>query len=296
MCKQIAYSVCILAIIALCLARASAEQPRVKSGLFGERGSGEIPAELLGELLIDGEASETIEQAVQRYLEEIDQIEKKAAEAKAAARISLLERLRTKQPEQAQKADSGRPGLIGTALVAGEPSGIAYHYQHGKLLPRELIWEKFHTVVDGQTQYPSVSITLVGYLEVPHEMTVKISHAAGGVAGDHGTLYVGDRKLGIVGDDTAKAEVYLITLSEGVHLVRWVLTGGMFQNNFLKFEDPRTGELLPLYFTDAQRQETGAATAPRHVEASADPSEWLKATGASNWRWVPLGPVASDDK
>lgn len=68
------------------------------------------------------------------------------------------------------------------------------------------------------------------------------------------------------------------------------------QPSSIDLGDPRTGELLRLYFTDAQRQETGAATAPRHVEASADPSEWLQATGASHWRWVPLGPVASDDK
>jgi hypothetical protein len=120
-------------------------------------------------------------------------------------------------------------------------------------------------------------------------MTVKISHAAGGVNGDHGTLYVGGRQLGQVGDDTAKAEVYLVTLPSGVQPIRWMLTGGTFQNSLLQFEDPRTDELLRVFHDDAQRHETRAADAREGIEVNADPSEWVKAMGPNHWRWVPLG-------
>lgn len=223
-----------------------------------------------------------------QYLQEIDQIEKQAAEAKARARARLLDSLGQKRVDLPGEAQKTTPGLIGTAIVDGQPSGIAFHYEHGKLFPRELVWDRFHKQVDGKTDFPDLNITLVGYVEVPHEMTVKVSQAAGGVNGDHGTLFIDDRQIGQVGDDTAKAEVYLLTLSAGVHPVRWVLTAGTFQNSQLKFEDPRSGELLKVYYDEAQRRETGAADAREGVEAAADPSEWVQAMGPNHWRWVPL--------
>jgi hypothetical protein len=180
------------------------------------------------------------------------------------------------------------PGLIGAALVEGEPSGIAFHYEHGKLLARELIWDRFHKESEGRVQRPNVNITLLGYVELPHEMTVKVHHAAGGVNEDHGTLFVGERQLGQVGDDTAKAEVYVLNLPAGIHPVRWVLTGGTFQNSLLKFEEAQSGELLSVFHDDAQRRQSGAADARDVVLANADPAEWLQAADASHWRWVPL--------
>ncbi|HEX5106296.1 MAG TPA: hypothetical protein VFV87_20895 [Pirellulaceae bacterium] len=226
--------------------------------------------------------------AFDQYLHEIDQIERQAAQSKAEARARLLDALGLKgafPPAQAQKAT---PGLIGTAIVDGRPSGVAFHYEHGKLFPRELVWDRFHKQVDGQTYFPDLNITLVGHVEVPHEMTAKVSQAAGGVNSDHGTLFIDDRQIGQVGDDTAKAEIYLLTLSAGIHSVRWVLTAGTFQNSQLKFEDPRTGELLKVFYDEVQRRETGAADAREWVEAAADPSEWVKAMGPNHWRWVPL--------
>jgi hypothetical protein len=231
-------------------------------------------------------------QAIQRYLHEIEEIEKGAAQAKAAARAQLLKVL-GQEPgaplAPAPRAKESTPGLIGTATIEGEPSRVAFHYEHGKLFPRELIWDRFHKpTADGGVHRPNISITLLGKVEVPHEMTVKVRQAAGGVNGDHGTLYIGDRQIGQVGDDTAKAEVYVLTLPAGVHPVRWVLTGGTFQNNLLKFEDAQTGELLRVFYDDAQYRESGAAEAREGVEACADPTEWLKALGDSHWRWVPL--------
>ena len=227
-------------------------------------------------------------QAVTRYLEETEAIDKQAAQAKALARAKLLEALSPRPEQPEQQARETTPGLIGAATVEGEPSGIAFHYEHGKLFPRELIWERFHKPIDGGIHFPNVTITLLGQVEVPREMTVKVSHAAGGVNGDHGTLFVGERQLGQVGDDTAKAEVYVLTLPAGIHPVRWMLTGGTFQNNLLRLEDAATGALLRVFYDGKQRQQSGAADAREHVEAAADPGEWLKSMGPGHWRWVPL--------
>jgi len=139
--------------------------------------------------------------ATLRYLREIEEIEKQAAQAKAASRARLLDVLGQERSALRPESRDTTPGLIGAALVAGEPSGIAFHYEHGQLLARELIWERFHKESEGRVHRPSISIALLGYVEVPHEMTVKVQHAAGGVNEDHGTLFVGERQLGQVGDD-----------------------------------------------------------------------------------------------
>jgi hypothetical protein len=245
-------------------------------------------ADVLGLLEEHHGGGESVRQAVRQYLEQIGEIEQRAAQAKKDARAKLLDALGEQSSEPAKQSQQSTPGLIGAATIEGEPSGIAFHYEHGKLFPRELLWERFHQSSEGRIHFPNVTITLLGNVEVPQEMTVKVSHAAGGVNGDHGTLFVGDRQLGQVGDDTAKAEVYLLSLPAGVHPVRWVLTGGTFQNNLLQFEDPATGQVLRVFCDANQRRQTGAAEARENVEASADPSEWLKAVGPGYWRWVPV--------
>jgi hypothetical protein len=174
-----------------------------------------------------------------------------------------------------------RPGLIGLAHKDGDATGIAYRYPHGEIFPADLIRSKFH---DGEMPRPSVEIALVGYVHVPREMKVEIYHAAGGVNLDHGTLFLDGRKIGQVGDDTAKSVVYTLTLSKGEHEIRWVLTGGTFQTNLLKLQDAATAELLPVYHTDKQCDETGAAKAAVTIDAkgdvegwpSVDPKKWLR--------------------
>lgn len=180
--------------------------------------------------------------------------------------------------------NAGRvPGLIGAAQKNGAPTQIAYHYPHGKVFPPALIRDRFH---DGEKDLPSVRIELVGYLEVPSESTVDIYHAAGGVNGDHGTLYVDGRLVGQVGDDTVKNVIYTRTLPQGLHEVRWILSGGLFQANLLKFQDARSGELFTLFHTTKQREETGAAKAARIIDAQGDIEGWPPATDPKAWtRW-----------
>lgn len=163
------------------------------------------------------------------------------------------------------------PGLIGTAHKDGEATRIAYHYPHGKVFPPALIREPFH---DGELNRPAVQIELVGYVEVPEDMAVDIYHAAGGVNLDHGTLYIDQRKIGQVGDDMAKFVIYTLTLPEGTHHVRWVLTGGTFQANLLRMQNAKTGELLKMFYTPAQREQTGAGQAVKTIEAQGEVAGW----------------------
>jgi len=189
--------------------------------------------------------------------------------------------------DQAGSASEKRtPGLIGLAHKNGEPTQIAYHYPHGKVFPADLIRSRFH---DGETELPSVEIALVGYVEVPHKMDVHVYHAAGGVNGDHGTLFLDDHQIGQVGDDMAKNVVYTLTLPQGTHEIRWVLTGGLFQTNLLKFQTATTGDLLSVYHTAKQRDETGAAKAAKTIDAQGTVEGWPP-VDPKNWLRVSLQP------
>jgi len=173
--------------------------------------------------------------------------------------------------ESATSDESQFGGLIGTAEKDGEATRIAYHYPHGKVFPPALIRNQFH---DGETNRPAVKIELVGHVELPQETTVDIYHAAGGVNEDHGTLYIDDRKIGQVGDDLAKFVIYTVTLPKGTHRIRWVLTGGTFQANLLKLQDAMTGELLKVFHTAKQREETGASKAVKTIDAQGELEGW----------------------
>jgi hypothetical protein len=187
-------------------------------------------------------------------------------------------------PSAAGKQEEGRiAGLIGTAQKNGEATGIAYHYPHGKIFPPALIREQFH---DGEQELPSVRIELVGYVAVPEETTLDIYHAAGGVNRDHGTLFIDGRQLGQVGDDTVKSVIYTVTLPKGLHEVRWVLTGGTFQANLLKMQDAKSGELLTLFHTQKQREESGAGKAVKTIDAQGDVEGWPPAFDPKAWTRV----------
>lgn len=228
----------------------------------------------------------SVPQAVQEYLAEIETIEREAAEAKAQAKQRLLLKLGlaavdTAQPDQ-------QPGLIGTASINGEATNVAFHYHHGRIFLPELIRDRFPVDDDPR---PSVEITLRGYLEVPRPMTLKIWHAAGGVSHDHGELQFGERVLGILGDDTAKATIYVVNVVPGTYPIRWTLTGGVFQHNYLRFENPRTGEELRVYHDAAIREETGVHRANEMVEADAPPEDWYKISDPTEWPWDAIGTI-----
>ena len=200
----------------------------------------------------------------------------RAADEERQERLIIkIEIIRTYHGKRAAD-DERQEGLIGLAELNGEATQIAYHYPHGEVFPPELIRSKFH---DGETQRPSVQIDLVGYVDVPAETRVDIYHAAGGVNRDNGTLYLDGRLIGQVGDDTVKVVIYSLTLPKGTHEVRWELTGGTFQPNILKFQNVETGELLPMFHTARQSEETGAAKARTLIEAKGKVAGWPPAEG-----------------
>jgi hypothetical protein len=57
-----------------------------------------------------------------------------------------------------------------------------------------------------------------------------------------------------------------------------VLTGGLFQPNLLKLQNARSGELLTLYHTPKQLEETGASKALKTIEAQGDVEGWPPAS------------------
>jgi hypothetical protein len=184
-----------------------------------------------------------------------------------------------------QAADDDRhSGLIGVAYLAGKPTDVGYRYPHGEVFPPELIRKEFH---DGEEFRPEVRIELVGYVEAAKETQVEIFHAAGGVNGDHGTLYVDDKQIGQVGDDTVKNVIYSLKLTEGQHQVRWVLTGGTFQANLLKFQNADSGKRLPMYFTTKQRKDSGAAKPTKIIKARGELEGWPPPANA----WTRVEPA-----
>src|SRR4051794_15737287 len=88
------------------------------------------------------------------------------------------------------------------------------------------------------------------------------------------TLYVDGRQLGSVGDDLQKSQAYWLELDAGDHAVRWELTGGLFGNSLLRFEEADTG--TPLALSDAQEDLKGLETFPakRVVDVAAEERGW----------------------
>ncbi len=238
-----------------------------------------VPAAPLRELA----PHDRLRRAVQDYFREVDEIDERAARERASARARLLAAL---SDDSLTLAKQVTPGLIGGSTVNGEKAGIVYLYHHGRLLAADEIRSRFH---GADAPFPDVRIEMAGYVQIPRDMTVKIWHAAGGVNNDHGELSIDDRLLGTVGDDLVKNVIYVVKLPHGAHRVRWVLTGGLFQNNMLKFEDPQTGELLEVFHDSGQRSATGADSAREIVEVDRDPAEWSIAIDPTAWRWEGVG-------
>jgi hypothetical protein len=231
----------------------------------------------------DAAAGSLLRRAVADYLQQVDEIEHRAAEERASARARLQAAL---GEDVSTLPTQNAPGLIGGSTINGEKAGIVYHYHHGRLLSAEQIRSRFH---GADQPLPGVRIELVGYVHVPRDMTVKIWHAAGGVNNDHGELAIDGRLLGAVGDDLVKNVIYVVELPQGAHRVRWMLTGGTFQNNLLKFEDPQTGTLLEVFHDAGQREASGVDSAREFVEADRDPAEWSIANDPRAWRWDVIG-------
>jgi hypothetical protein len=175
------------------------------------------------------------------------------------------------QPDNAVRPG---PGLIGRALLDGKDVGIVFRYAHGKVLRHELVERAFAHRLDRPLPHRGLEVVLQGRLHVPRRMTVRARHAGGSVSFGVHTLFVDGREVGSVGDNTQKSRVHELPLGAGTHRVKWVLRGGRFGNNLLRFEDPDTGEALPLAFAAEDLKAAGKFAAGDVANAASEERGW----------------------
>jgi hypothetical protein len=175
---------------------------------------------------------------------------------------------------QPGKAVQPGPGLIGRTSSQGKDVGLVFRYEHGKVFRHELVERAFAEKFDKMVPHKGVEVVLQGRLHVPRKMTIQVRHAGGSVSHGVQTLFVNNKLLGTVGDDTQKSRIYSLRLKAGTYPVKWVLTGGRFGNNLLRFEDPRTGKLLPLTFSEQDLKKAGKFGAGDMAVADSNERGW----------------------
>jgi hypothetical protein len=176
--------------------------------------------------------------------------------------------------DQPGKGVQPGPGLIGRTSAQGKDVGLVFRYEHGKVFRHELVERAFAEKLDKKVPHQGVVVVLRGRLHVPRKMTVQVRHAGGSVSHGVQTLVVNNKLLGTVGDDTQKSRIYRLQLKAGTYPVKWVLTGGRFGNNLLRFENLTTGKLLPLTFSAQDLKEVGKFAAGDLAVADSNERGW----------------------
>jgi hypothetical protein len=166
------------------------------------------------------------------------------------------------------------PGLLGRTLLEGKDIGIFFRYEHGKVFRHELVERKFIEKRDEKLPPRGVEVVLQGRLLIPRRMSVSARHAGGSVSHGVQTLFVDGKELGTVGDDRQKSHIYALTLEAGAHAVKWVLTGGRFGNNLLRFEDPDTGKPLSLSYSAEDLKDVGKIPRNDLTDAASEERGW----------------------
>jgi hypothetical protein len=175
---------------------------------------------------------------------------------------------------QQDRAVEPGPGLIGRTLLEGKDLGIVFRYEHGKVFRHELVERKYAEKLDKGLPHRGLEIVLQGRLHVPKEMTVHARHAGGSVSHGVQSLWINGLEIGSVGDNTVKSQIYKLTLEAGTHRVKWILRGGRFGNNLLRFEEPATGKPLSLTFSAEDVKEAGNVPARNVGVANSEERGW----------------------
>jgi hypothetical protein len=176
-----------------------------------------------------------------------------------------------RQPDRAVQPG---PGLIGRTLLEGKDVGIAFRYEHGKVFRHELVERKYAEKLDRGLPRRGLEVVLQGRLHVPRDMTVHARHAGGSVSHGVQSLWINGLEIGSVGDNIQKSQIYKLNFEAGTHRVKWVLRGGRFGNNLLRFEDPATGKLLSLTYSAEDLKAVGKVSAREVAEATSEERGW----------------------
>jgi hypothetical protein len=166
-------------------------------------------------------------------------------EPKPALTPSPKSETTSRQPSRSELRGREVAGLMGRARVSGSDVGLVLCYQPGKILRQQTIEDLL--LKQGITSR-DLQIELGGALRVDKATSVLIKHKGG--SSDHGVLrlYLNGRELGAVGDDRTKDTTYQVELPAGIHVIRWVLTGGAIgNNNMIGLVDSQTNQSLPTY-------------------------------------------------
>lgn len=151
----------------------------------------------------------------------------------------------SRQPATSVQPGRELAGMIGRARASGNDVGLVLRYQPGRIFPQQT----FDDLLAKQG-IPSrdVQIELGGALRLDKTTSVLVTHKGG--SSDRGVLrlYLNGRELGVVGDNRTKDTTYQVELPSGLHVIRWVLTGGAIGGgNMIQFVDSRTNQPLPVH-------------------------------------------------
>lgn len=178
------------------------------------------------------------------------------------------------EAQQPDKAIRPGPGLLGRARLDKKDIGIVFRYEHGKVFRHELVEQKFAEKLDKELPRRGLEIVLQGRLHLPKDMMVHARMAGGSVSHGVHTLWINGLEMGSVGDDIQKSQIFKLNFEAGTHRVKWVLRGGRFGNNLLRFEDASTGKLLPLNYSEDDVQEAGPFNAKELGIADSQERGW----------------------
>lgn len=231
-----------------------------------------------------------VEQAVALYQSLNLTPEQKAEIEAIQAKVSEeIQKLRAMERERilaviSQNDDSvcvpadAKPGLVGRVYVKKLPVPLAVHYEHGKLFEHAAL-EKYRAVFEDRDVLlgegvRNISIVLRGRFDLPRPTNLKIWHAGGSpTAGVH-TLYIDDKAIGTVGDDTTKNTVYRIKLNEGTHAVKWVMGGGDFGSSMVKIHNADTSKPIALWHAKEELNPIADDSIQAMLHITADNSVW----------------------
>ncbi|WDI42612.1 hypothetical protein [Bremerella sp. P1] len=159
------------------------------------------------------------------------------------------------------------PGLIGMATIENKATGVAFHYNNGKVLAPSLL-DHADLPSDG------IQIDFRGELRLPKELTVRVRHAGGSSNRGYATLSLDGKVIETLGDDRKKVSEHVLELAGGSHAIRWQIEGGDIGHCLLEFADAANGNRLPLVHDPGMFQELGGNAQTRMVEVDSQKIGW----------------------